>query len=121
MNMIIKCQEHYNKVVEYAKSIGDNTLQQCIERLQQWEKNSNGKYEIELYRDFAPHSFGFAERTPDGRTGVVGGVLYHGRPDESYAVMLNPFHGWSSKHSIFRYDNFIGCFSADKIKMSVRK
>ena len=36
--MIIKCQEHYNKVVEYAKSIGDNTLQQCIERLQQWEK-----------------------------------------------------------------------------------
>ena len=44
--MIIKCQEHYNKVVEYAKSIGDNTLQQCIERLQQWEKNSNGKYEI---------------------------------------------------------------------------
>ena len=27
--MIIKCQEHYNKVVEYAKSIGDNTLQQC--------------------------------------------------------------------------------------------
>ena len=41
--MIIKCQEHYNKVVEYAKSIGDNTLQQCIERLQQWEKNSNGK------------------------------------------------------------------------------
>ena len=24
-------------------------------------------------------------------------------------------------HSIFRYDNFIGCFSADKIKMSARK
>ena len=51
MNMIIKCQEHYDKVVEYAKSIGDNTLQQCIEQLQQWEKNSNGKYEIELYWD----------------------------------------------------------------------
>lgn len=98
--MIIKCQEHYNKVVEYAKSIGDNTLQQCIERLQQWEKNSNGKYEIELYRDFAPHSFGFAERTPDGRTGVVGGVLYHCKPDESYAIMLNPFHGWSIIHEI---------------------
>ena len=25
------------------------------------------------------------------------------------------------RHSIFRHDNFIGCFSADKIKMSVRK
>ena len=34
---------------------------------------------------------------------------------------------WPSKlfymgnHSIFRHDNFIGCFSADKIKMSARK
>ena len=28
---------------------------------------------------------------------------------------------FSSNYSIFRHDNFIGCFSADKIKMSVRK
>ena len=27
----------------------------------------------------------------------------------------------NGKHSIFRHDNFIGCFSADKIKMSARK
>ena len=27
----------------------------------------------------------------------------------------------SGNHSIFRHDNFIGCFSADKIKMSARK
>lgn len=47
--MTIKCQEHYDKVVEYAKSIGDKTLQRCIEDLKQWEKNSNGKSEIELY------------------------------------------------------------------------
>ena len=26
-----------------------------------------------------------------------------------------------SKHTIFRHDDFIGCFSADKIKKSVRK
>ena len=31
------------------------------------------------------------------------------------------FHTLLCNHSIFRYDNFIGCFSADKIKMSVRK
>ena len=49
--MKIRCQEHYDKVVEYAKSIGDTTFQNCIERLKQWEKNSNGRYEIELYRD----------------------------------------------------------------------
>lgn len=27
----------------------------------------------------------------------------------------------TSNHSIFRHDNFIGCFSADKIKMPTRK
>ena len=31
--MKIRCQEHYDKVVEYAKSIGDTTFQNCIERL----------------------------------------------------------------------------------------
>ena len=70
--MKIKCQEHYDKVAEYAKSIGDTTFQNCIERLKQWEKNSGGRYEIELYYDFAPYSFGFAERTPDGRNGNCG-------------------------------------------------
>lgn len=28
---------------------------------------------------------------------------------------------YNCNHSIFRHDNFIGCFSADKIKKSVRK
>ena len=32
-DMKIKCQEHYDKVAEYAKSIGDTTFQNCIERL----------------------------------------------------------------------------------------
>ena len=31
------------------------------------------------------------------------------------------FRNTMGKHSIFRHDNFIGCFSADKIKMSARK
>ncbi len=53
--MKIKCQEHYDKVAEYAKSIGDTTFQNCIERLKQWEKNSGGRYEIELYYDFKRH------------------------------------------------------------------
>lgn len=93
--MIIRCQEHYDKVVKYAGEIGNDSLQQCIERLKQWEKNSNGNYEIELYYDMAPYSFGFAERYKDGRTGIVGGLLYHGLPDRSLAVIMEPFHGWS--------------------------
>ena len=29
----------------------------------------------------------------DGRTGIVRGVLDYGKPDESYAIKLNSFHG----------------------------
>lgn len=94
--MKIKCQEHYEKTVKYAESIGDETLNKCIERLKQWEVNSNGRYEIELYTDFAPYSFEFAEVAQDGTRGVVGGLLYHGKPDLSFAVIIGgPFHGWS--------------------------
>ena len=71
-------QEHYDKVVQYAKSINDKTLENCLERLKQWEKNENHPCEIELYYDHAPYSFGFCERYPDGNTGIVGGLLYHG-------------------------------------------
>ena len=45
-----------------------------------------------------------------------------------YSLSPDYFEGYmdgvyssTCKHSIFRHDNFIGCFSADKIKMSARK
>lgn len=43
----------------------------------------------------SPHSFGFAEVAANGSSGIVGGLLYHGKPDQSYAVTLTPIHGWS--------------------------
>ena len=79
--MKILCQEHYDKVVKYAKEIGDTSLDNCLKRLEQWENN--------------PNSFGFRECYPDGKTGIVGGLIYHGNPDRSYSVLLEPFHGWS--------------------------
>ena len=57
--MKIMCQEHYDKVVQYAESIGDKTFQECLEKLRQWEKHPSHPCEIELYRDFAPYSFLF--------------------------------------------------------------
>lgn len=92
--MIIECQEHYDKVVEYAKKINNNSLQQCLERLQAWEKNPNCKCTIELYKDFDPYSFIFVQRYEDGTKGIVGGLIYHGIPDKSYSVTLLPTHGW---------------------------
>lgn len=93
--MKIVCdQEYYDKVVKYAESIGDTSLQACLNRLKQWEQNEHRPCEIELYYDHDPYSFGFCQRYPDGKTGMVGGLLYHGIPDRSFAVTLQPFHGW---------------------------
>lgn len=73
--MKIMCQEHYDKVVQYAESIGDRTLKECLQRLELRERNPRHPCQIELYRDFAPYSFLFKERYPDGSLGVVGGLF----------------------------------------------
>ena len=90
------CQEHYDKVVQYAESIGDSTLRECLERLERREQNPHHPCQIELYRDFAPYSFLFKERYPDGSLGVVGGLVYHGCPDRSCCFIDRPFHGWAT-------------------------
>ena len=92
--MKIMCQEHYDKVVQYAESIDDKTLHECLKRLERREQNPHHPCEIELYKDFAPYSFLFKERYPDGRLGVVGGLVYHGCPDRSHCFIDGPFHGW---------------------------
>ena len=84
---------HGNRKLAH-ESIGDISLQKCLERLKSWEENPDCPSEISLYYDHAPYSFGFTQRYPDGRTGIVGGLLYHGIPDRSFAVTLQPFHGW---------------------------
>ena len=95
--MIIHCAEHYAEVEKYAQSIGDTTLSECITRLTKWETNNpNRPCIIHLSKDFAPYSFGFSQIYPDGSVGIVGGLLYHGKPDESMAVSINPMHGWST-------------------------
>lgn len=92
--MRIMCQEHYDNVVQYAESIGDKTFEECLRRLERRERNPRCPCQIELYRDFAPYSFLFKERYSDGRVGIVGGLVYHGRPDLSHCFIDEPFHGW---------------------------
>lgn len=95
--MKIFCQERYDEAMKYAKETNDPTLQQCLDRLKSWETN-NPKHpcEIELHYDFAPLSFLFVQRYPDGRAGIVGGLVYHGSPDESMCVQLTPTKGWQT-------------------------
>lgn len=71
--MKILNQEHFENVKRYAESIGDTSLQKCLERLKSWEENPDCPSEISLYYDHAPYSFGFTQCYPDGRTGIVGG------------------------------------------------
>ena len=83
-------QEHYDKVVQYANSIQDRTLQNCLERLQQWEKNGQG-CEIELYYDSAPYSFGFCERYADGKIGICGRTAVSRQPGPVVCRNPGPF------------------------------
>ena len=47
--MKIMCnQKYYEQVVQYAESIRDTSLQNCMERLKAWEKNPDRPCEIEL-------------------------------------------------------------------------
>ena len=57
--MKILNQEHFENVKRYAESIGDTSLQKCLERLKSWEENPDCPSEISLYYDHAPYSFGF--------------------------------------------------------------
>lgn len=95
--MKIFCQERYDEALKHAAETNDPTLQQCLDRLKCWESN-NPDYpcEIELHRDFAPLSFIFVQRYSDGREGIVGGLIYHGSPDQSMSVQLVPTRGWQT-------------------------
>ena len=47
-------------------------------------------------------------------------ALAYGTPEKGMSYTINK-GSYGGNHSIFRHDDFISCFSADKIKKSVRK
>ena len=51
--MKILNQEHFENVKRYAESIGDTSLQKCLERLKSWEENPDCPSEISLYYDLS--------------------------------------------------------------------
>lgn len=91
--MIIRCQEYYDEVVKRAEEMNDKTLQECLERLKRWEQRDNT--EIYLYKDCDPLSFYF-EMYRNGKRVMNGGVIYHGKPDQSHSFTMNPEIGWQT-------------------------
>ena len=54
------------------------------------------------------------EVAANGSSGIVGGLLYHGKPDQSYAVTLTPIHGWSCllytsvmRNTLWAFENYL--------------
>lgn len=99
--MIIHCQDRYDAMVKYAESINDKTLSQCFESLKKKEEVSKERgfdTTIHVYKDHEEHSFYFEEIYADGRRGLNGGILYHGKPgeqDNSMAVCIDGrAYGW---------------------------
>lgn len=69
------------KELEYARSIGNDTLLRCIERLKQ--ADCNYEAESSVFNDFAPHSFEFVRKDSEGRYISNGGIIFHG-PHDGY-------------------------------------
>ena len=63
------------KELEYAKSIGNDTLQQCIDRLKQVDDNM--ETETTISNDFAPRSFYFQRMDKNDRHSGNGGIIFH--------------------------------------------
>jgi hypothetical protein len=115
--LIVENQDHYDKVVAFAKEVGlyedpgnkTNTLANRLSYLENYGgKGEDGtdRMRVRLIRDCAPMSFYFLleQKTADGAWGRVieGGLLYHGSHDgngsgagPTFAVTLDPTVGWS--------------------------
>lgn len=91
--MIIHCEERLREAREYAAELGDNSLQECLDKLDSWERDGRT---VHLCRDHAPYSFGFRLVAPDGRLIMNGGLLYHGSPDRSGAVTFDDQNLWQT-------------------------
>jgi hypothetical protein len=105
--LIIENQEHFDKVREFARSVGAAAeLQKQLDFLASFGGDAD-KVRCHLYRDFAPHSFFWRTEhsSLDGwKPGLVGGLIYSGpgAPSDgsapSFSVSLNPDAASGRKH-----------------------
>jgi|WetSurMetagenome_2_1015567.scaffolds.fasta_scaffold111619_2 hypothetical protein len=85
-------------VKEFAISINDNSLQECLDRLEQVDKNLDCITRIS--NDFADKSFYFTRWKGESCLGN-GGIIYHGTHDNggdggapTFSVNITPQSGW---------------------------
>jgi hypothetical protein len=100
----VECKEHFDEVKEFANKIGMG--EQLQGELDYLDEYAGGEDTLcQLYRDFAPYSFGFTmqKRNDQGQwvKWFIGGLIFHGAHDNggdggapTFSVNLTPCHGW---------------------------
>jgi hypothetical protein len=87
--------------LEYANTIGSDTLQRCIDHLKQVDENM--ETETTVSNDFAPRSFYFQRVNKNNRFCGNGGVIFHditqrigtcGAPSFSVSIENDPQPHW---------------------------
>ena len=89
------CKERLARCLKKAEEHNDDSLEQILHRLLDWEINALKRgcpKTIHIGHDFEENSFSFGEYyDDDGRAGIFGGILFHGyddEPDKSCAVCI---------------------------------
>lgn len=97
MPVVIKCEDYLKEQREFARSIGDRSLDDCLLRFENYRKTSADD-RVEVYQDpWAEHSFYFCLMRGE-RCAMNGGIIFHGDPKGGYrsngSVMMEPQFGW---------------------------
>lgn len=99
------------QALDFAKEMRNNSLLDCLDRLQMVEnnmkQNRNADIDTHIYPDFAPYSFEFVRvEYKNGRDYKPeflsnGGIIFHGKHDNggdgsapTFSVCLTPCNGW---------------------------
>jgi hypothetical protein len=97
--LIVKCPEHLEAVRKFAARTGQRL--QLEEKINDLIAYLPDNWTVELYKDFAPYSFFWTETSPIGKSGMIGGLIYHGQHDgggnggaPTFSVNLMPSKGW---------------------------
>lgn len=60
--MTPEIEQRVNEAKLFAEQLKDNSLSNCLQRLTHWTRQAVD-HKVEVYWDFAPHSFGFCEKS----------------------------------------------------------
>ena len=77
-------EETVKEALEYAASLDDTSLWECLERLSKYTRQAVNHY-VEIYDDFTKYGFTFAEMI-NGKTRLVGGIIMHDLPGNRWSI-----------------------------------